>query len=62
MRGSERDRAEVIRWLVSEDFTKICTAAGIQPGEWRLRIAELFRSSPGLRLYYVKKMLEELSD
>lgn len=62
VRGSEKDRAEVIRWLVSEDFTGICTAAGINPGEWRIRIAELFRQSPGLRLYYAKKMLDELAD
>lgn len=62
VRGSEKDRAEVIRWLVSEDFTGICAAAGISPGEWKMRIAELFRQSPGLRLYYAKKMLEELGN
>ena len=62
VRGNEKDQAEVIRWLVSDDFTGICTAAGINPGEWRIRIAELFRQSPGLKLYYAKKMIDELAD
>ena len=62
VRGSERDRAEVVRWLTSDDFSAICTGAGITPGEWKLRIAELFRSTPGLRIYYAKKMLEELAE
>ena len=62
VRGNEKERADVIRWLVSDDFTGICKAAGIIPGDWKLRIAELFRASPGLRLYYAKKMLEELAD
>lgn len=61
IRGTDAERAEVVRWLVSDDFTGICTAAEINPGEWKLRIAELFRASPGMRMYYAKKMLDELA-
>lgn len=60
-RGSEKEQAEVVRWLVSDDFPLICKGAGVKPEEWKVRIAELFRSPPGLRLYYAKKMIDELS-
>jgi len=60
IRGTDAERAEVVRWLVSDDFTRICTSAEINPGEWKLRIAELFRATPGMRMYYAKKMLDEL--
>lgn len=62
IRGSEKERAEVVRWLVSDDFGEICRIAGLDQGEWKLRIADLFRASPGMRMYYAKKMLEELAD
>lgn len=60
-RGSEKEQAEVVRWLVSPDFIRICEGAAVNPEDWRIRIALLFRSTPGLRLYYAKKMLDELN-
>ena len=60
-RGNEREQAEVVRWLVSDDFAAICRGAGVKPEEWKVRIAELFRSTDGLRLYYAKKMIDELN-
>lgn len=60
-KGSEKEQAEVVRWLVSNDFPDICKGAGVKAEEWKVRIAELFRSPPGLRLYYAKKMIEELN-
>jgi hypothetical protein len=61
IRGTERERAEVIRWLASDDFGEICRIAGVDGAEWKTRIAELFRSSPGMRMFYAKKMLDELA-
>lgn len=59
-RGNEKEQNDVVRWLVSPDFEAICKGAGLNHEEWKIRIALLFRSTPGLRLYYAKKMLDEL--
>jgi hypothetical protein len=61
IRGTDRQRADVLMWLATKDFEDLCSAAHIPAGEWKLRIAELFRSSPGMRMHYAKKMLEELA-
>lgn len=58
--GTEAERKDVIRWLASPDFPLICGLAGVPPDEWRRRIADLFRQSTGLRVYYANKMIEEL--
>lgn len=53
--GGSVQKREVVVWLVSQDFPAICAAAGIDASEWKLRIAELFRTSEGLRMYYAQK-------
>lgn len=58
--GTEAERKDVIRWLASPDFPLICGVAGVPPDIWRHRIAELFRQTTGLRVYYANKMIDEL--
>lgn len=58
--GTEAERKDVIRWLASPDFTLICTVANLPPEVWQKRIADLFRQTTGLRVYYANKMIEEL--
>jgi hypothetical protein len=58
--GSESARRDVVKWLVNHDFDTICEIAGVDPQQWRPRIAELFRTSPGLQVYYADKMIREL--
>jgi hypothetical protein len=52
--GSESEKRAVVRWLVSEDFQRICHLAEVNPEEWQVKIAELFRGPAGLRVYYAR--------
>lgn len=58
--GSEKDKRAVINWLVSDDFKAICHLAEVDPEVWRIKIAELFRGSDGLRAYYAKRHSDDL--
>lgn len=58
--GNDNARRDVVRWLVSHDFDTICEFAQVDPQSWRPRIAELFRTSPGLQIYYANKMIKDL--
>jgi len=58
--GSESARNEVVHWLVSDDFKEICHHAQVDPDEYRIQIANLYRCSPALMVYYAKKLTQEL--
>lgn len=58
--GGDKAKRDVVRWLVSNDFDTICALAGVDPQSWRPRVAELFRTSPGLQVYYANRMIKEL--
>lgn len=59
--GSERERAEVVLWLVSPDFPKIVEPLGYEAGPLRLRIASILtQKSAAMATHYANKLLTEI--
>jgi hypothetical protein len=53
-------RSEVVHWLVSPDFITIMQKLQLDPDEWRLKIANLFRDSRQLAVWRARRLNDEL--
>lgn len=59
--GSAKARAEVIVWLVSDDFPKIVEPLGYNADELRLKIATILTfDSKAMATHYCNKLLQEI--